>query len=360
MTYEDYTGFHRKLLTDYWNYVAPKILAWKISYEWPPGVYLAEATARRDRLETALRRDLETRGWITKQSFDDVMRWGFGTPSQNTEDEIRVATQEAFGYLGRKRITDAALALTKLPGIGISRASKVLALSNQSELAIYDSRAAHGLSELVHNGRRLIPIPPGRVIAGDSRSKADFCRAFEEYTWVLTFLRDRAQLLDDLRKHFTKVSDLEIAFFAKSRLTVGSPANYRPPPHIQGGVELDEGDCYWTLGYGRKARRFWAHINEEGITVFTGAEGQTPLFLSVHNIESCLAHFRVAGWFLLGNTIDDVKPNSLGEYFRGVLKASPKFASHFAAILVNQQRLDYRYGKRNMVELKVAADDHSV
>ena len=353
LKHKEFIEVHQRLLMDYWIRIAPKLMGWKSSYQWPPGVYLTEAVSLRDQLETALRIDLKAKGWITKDVFDAVMKWGFGRASSNSEDEIRTATKEAFDYLSQNRIADAALAMTKLTGIGISRASKVLALSNQSEFAIYDSRAAHGLSELVYNGRRLIPIPPGRVVVGDSLSKADFCRAFEEYTWVLTFLRDYAQANDELREHFKRVSDLEIAFFAKSRAEVTTPEHYWLPSHIQGGVELDEGDCYWTLGVGNKATRFWAYISEEGTTVLTGPEGKTRLHLTNQDIESCLTHFRTVGWFPLGNTIDAVKPNGLGEYFKNTLNESPKFASHFAAILVNQDRLIYKYGKRNMVELKV-------
>jgi hypothetical protein len=353
MIYKEFIEIHREILMDYWNHIAPKLMSWKSSYQWPKGVYLIEAIARCNQLESAIKNDLQAKSWLTKQVFDDVMKWGFGRPSSNSEDEIRIATQEAFDYLRQKRIFEAALAMTKLTEIGISRASKVLALSNQSEFGIYDSRSAHGLSELLYNGCRLIPIPPGRVIAGDSLSKTDFCRAFEKYTWVLTFLWGCAQANDGLREHFGRVSDLEIAFFAKSRAEAPAPKNYQPPSHIKGEVELDEGDCYWTLGVGKKARPFWAYISEEGIKVLTGPKGKTDLYLTNQAIESCLMHFRTAGWFPLGNQIDAVKPNGLGEYFQNIFKKGPKFASHFAAILVNQRRLIYRYGERNMVELKV-------
>ena len=68
-------------------------------------------------------------------------------------------------------VADAAAELVRLPGIGISRASKILALANQREFGIYDSRSAHGMSDLCDASRRLIAIPPGRVIRGDHKTK---------------------------------------------------------------------------------------------------------------------------------------------------------------------------------------------
>jgi len=66
-----------------------------------------------------------------------------------------------------------------------------------------------------------------------------------------------------------------------------------------------------------------------------------------------LKHFSNREWFPLGNKIDEVKPGGLGEYFKNVLKTSPKFASHFASVLVSQGRVEYRYGTYNQIELKV-------
>jgi hypothetical protein len=87
-------------------------------------------------------------GQLSKSTFDSVIRWGLGTGSECSEEEIERATQHAFELLKGGRIADAARAL-KFPRIGISRISKVLALSDQHELGIYDSRSAHGLSDLM-------------------------------------------------------------------------------------------------------------------------------------------------------------------------------------------------------------------
>jgi hypothetical protein len=48
------------------------------------------------------------------------------------------------------------LILTDLDGIGISRANKIIALFNQNEYGIYDSRASDGLSDLLCKGKRVL------------------------------------------------------------------------------------------------------------------------------------------------------------------------------------------------------------
>jgi hypothetical protein len=48
------------------------------------------------------------------------MTWGFGHSSNLTDSDIRIATGSAFIYLSREDLCEAALALTRLPGIGIS------------------------------------------------------------------------------------------------------------------------------------------------------------------------------------------------------------------------------------------------
>ncbi|MEN6327711.1 MAG: hypothetical protein ABFD18_16080 [Syntrophomonas sp.] len=323
-----------------------------MSYHWPQNKSLQEALLLRNQLEYRIKNDVNFQGYLSKNTFDAIMIWGFGHASNLTEHAIKKVTISAFNYLSHDMLYEAALALTSLPGIGISRASKILALSDQSNLGIYDSRAAHGLSDLSFNGFRLLPIPPGRVISGDSHlSTEHFCTAFENYIWVLRYFVTCCQKDPSLSQHFIRVSDLEIAFFSRSRLLSMVPTNQLS--HSLTRSSLEEGDCYSTLGYGDKAKSFWDYVDESGITVLTGPEGQTACKLKNEVIIECLAYFSNSGWFLLGNAIDNVKPSSLGEYFKDHLKLSPKFASHFASILYSQGRLSYRYGPYNRVELKV-------
>ena len=120
----------------------------------------------------------------------------------------------------------------------------------------------------------------------------------------------------------------------------------------------DKGNCYLTLGKGKKAKKFWVTVEDEGYRIFTGKKGKTSLKLSYKDIELYIKYFRGKGWFLLGNNITNVIPGGLGEYFKDTLKRSPKFASHVAALLVNQRRLKFRH-ERLAIELKVITTNNN-
>jgi hypothetical protein len=231
-----------------------------------------------------------------------------------------------------------------LPRIGISRASKVLALSNQLELGIYDSRSAHGLSDLVdRNGCHIVAIPPGRVIRGDSKTKAGYCRTFEKYIWVLRFLRKLASEVSTWRGPLQRIADLEMAFFMRSRSgALGSTAcSETAPEHLRSSAERNEEDAYWTLGPGRKSRAFTAIVDATEVTIFTGEKG-TALTIKEQDIKDCLSHFGT-DWFPLSNskTADKRDPRGLGEYFaKRFGSSSSVFASHFAALWVHQLLLE--------------------
>lgn len=221
MTFESETAFlnmHREALTCFWDRVKHRIVDWKSQYEWPPGVTGEAALEKRSELEHTIQRDLATQGFLSKATFESVMRWGFGTDSGRSEEEIYRATSLSFRHLKQDRIAEAARELVKLSKIGISRAAKVLALSDQNELGIYDSRSADGLSDLVDSaGRHIIPIPSGRIIAGDNKNTDEYCTAFERYVWVLRHFRRLAGYSDSLRGAFPRVADLEIALFMRSK-----------------------------------------------------------------------------------------------------------------------------------------------
>jgi hypothetical protein len=332
---------HAGDLRAFWNRVSQSARQWRAQYRWPRNANAEESLESRTRLELQIQNDLSNRGCLSKATFDAVMRWGFGAESGCSDREVQQATRLAFGHLSEGRIAEAAKTLVKLPRIGISRASKVLALSDQFQFGIYDSRSAHGLSDLVdRSDHGIIVIPPGRVIRGDVRTKDEYCRAFERYTWTLRYFRDLARKDPSLGVSFSRLADLEIAFFARSRSgLVESTSRPVVPDHLRELAERNEEDAYWTLGPGKKSTRFFAVISSEDVTVFTGAKG-TPLALRAGEVEACLSHFS-PNWFPLSNskTAEDRCPNGLGEYFAKRFGSSV-FASHFAALWVHQGRLD--------------------
>lgn len=338
----DFLNTYRDALTSFWGEVRHQLLGWKSKYQWPLGATVEAALSKRNELERMIRHDLDQQGYLLKRTFDSVIKWGFGTDSGCSDEEIRQATKAAFRNLQTNRVVEAASELVQLPKIGISRASKVLALSDQNEFGIYDSRSAHGLSGLQQpDGRRLVLIPPGRVIAGDNKSKDEYCVAFQRYTWVLRYFRSLAAKDSSLHADFTRVADLEIAFFAKSRASPVEPdaRSAKIPRHLETIAERDEESLFWTLGPGRKAKPFWALFHGSSVTVLTGAQ-KTPITLTIQQMDTCLKHFG-REWFPLSNskTPERRDPRGLGEYFARNFGSSV-FASHFASLWVHQGQLE--------------------
>ena len=107
-----------------------------------------------------------------------------------------------------------------------------------------------------------------------------------------------------------------------------------------------------TLAKGNRKKSFRAEIGEDYIDIHTGAKNSSARFTKVL-IEDCLDYFSDNDWFILGNAIDGVKPGGLGDYFKNTLKMSPKYASHFASLMVELGRLKYRYGPHNRLEFRV-------
>lgn len=89
-----------------------------------------------------------------------------------------------------------------------------------------------------------------------------------------------------------------------------------------------------TLAPGDKKRRFKADIVAgERIRIETGRK-HTGFSVSWQEYQKMVAFFRPKGFFPLGNRLDSLKEGGLGEYFLVVLKKSPRYASHFAAVMV--------------------------
>ncbi len=130
MAYKHYIEQLETTLEQYWEHVSSQLLQWKLSYQWPPNVQLEEAILLRNKLEAKINNDLNFHGYLSRSTFDAVMTWGFGHSVNISDSVIHNTTRTAFEFLSKKNLYQAALALTSLPGIGISRASKILALAS--------------------------------------------------------------------------------------------------------------------------------------------------------------------------------------------------------------------------------------
>lgn len=172
----------------------------------------------RDSLEVKIQRALvENHGGVTVDVFEDVEYWGFGVKTisrHNDQGAVLLATKIAFSYLRSGKLREAAAELDGLPYVGPSRATKLLALSNQNIYGVYDARASNALRKVNDLAKEIIiPVLPGRTIEGTGGNHA---LGFENFTWALRFMLDR------FTSEYTecrgwRVADIEMGLFILGR-----------------------------------------------------------------------------------------------------------------------------------------------
>ena len=214
-----------------------------MQYRWPKKATREDSLATRAGIETLIQEEVRRLGRLSA-GFDAALKWGFGPLRPSLpEPQIAELTRRAFRRLSCGRLAEAAEALMEAKGVGISAASKILALMNPVDLGIYDSRAAHGLSDLKVNGRRCIPIPPRRGGGGDNLGTTSWSTAFHRYIQLLQTLRSLASEDPLARELFPRIADLEMAFFARSKYADdplleplrGKKPRDRSPPSLPAG-----------------------------------------------------------------------------------------------------------------------------
>ena len=131
----------------------------------------------------------------------------------STTDELEQALSQGFSSLARDQVEDAAVAFERLRGIGISRISKLLALSSEERFGIYDSRVGAGLEDLQSQGRPLIHVPPGRGRRGTTTDFNELANAFALFTCLVRDLAMRAR--QDGIQILERPADVEMALFMR-------------------------------------------------------------------------------------------------------------------------------------------------
>lgn len=63
--------------------------------------------------------------------------------------------------------------LMSIRGVGIAGATKIIGLSDQENLCIYDSRVGHALRDLRKDGSKIILCPPDRSFKRDVSTKVE-------------------------------------------------------------------------------------------------------------------------------------------------------------------------------------------
>ncbi len=153
---------------------------------------------------------IKNNGGVDRQTLDDIMAWGFPNPlfPERNEDTCLRVTREAFTLLDEGKPAEAILKLMSVDGVGISRASKIIGLSDPNSLTIYDSRVGAALETLTNDGHKIIKSPPGLNRAGDlDCSPIDWAENYQKLLWVLEVIRNE---LNESGYPFN-ISDVEMA-----------------------------------------------------------------------------------------------------------------------------------------------------
>jgi len=190
-----------------------KVIEARKKYNWK-GMSTIECVDERNRISRAIINSrIRNHGAVDLETLDKVMAWGgFGTfPDRDAERALEI-TSKAFTFLDQGEIEQAAFSLMSVKGVGIARATKVLGLSDQEALAIYDSRVGHALRTLTYQDERLIHIPPSRAVGrvGDLNvSYRVWSQDYQKLIWILEVFR---KYLNERNFHF-RLADVEMALF---------------------------------------------------------------------------------------------------------------------------------------------------
>ena len=111
-----------------------------------------------------------------------------------------------------------------------------------------------------------------------------------------------------------------------------------------------------TLSRDNRKRKFgFIEYNTE-THFFTGKnydkKVEASFILSENDINIILEHFKDKGWFILGNQVDDVKPNGFGSFYKDALNGSPKNTSHISSYLQHKDLIISRI-HNGCLELKI-------
>jgi len=171
----------------------------------------------RNQLETAVNESRKrNNGGVDLATIDRICLWGFNRrfPARNPSKVVKV-TRKAFESVDREDYYNAVLELMKTKGVGISRASKIVGLSNQEKLCIYDSRVGHALRDLKKGGIKLIKCPPDQGFKRDWDKGTKMSRAidYERLIWTMEVLREYFKT----KNRSLRAADIEIALFVLGR-----------------------------------------------------------------------------------------------------------------------------------------------
>ena len=137
------------------------------------------------------------------------MGGGFNQFPLRDPESVLSITTEAFSQLDEGNSSGAVHKLMSIHRVGISRASKIIGLSDQDSYCIYDSRVGTALRSLKHDGKRIVLCPQGRSRGGDVCTNKQWAENYEQLIWTLEVTRDYL----NRQGYPFRIADVEMALF---------------------------------------------------------------------------------------------------------------------------------------------------
>ena len=149
---------------------------------------------KRDMFEKAIGASrTQNNGAVDLNTLDQICYWGFHRNFPVRDEELaKKITKEAFQYLDKGNFFEAVYKImTEIHRVSISRASKIIGLSNQNDLCIYDSRVGYALEDLKKDGVKLVRCPPSRGYkTNKSNTYKIWARNYERLIWIIEIMKD--------------------------------------------------------------------------------------------------------------------------------------------------------------------------
>lgn len=211
MRREDFVKKIKDIIIEWVKVHDKEILNYK-SYRWKHKDY-EESVKTRNELEEAIKLSRkENNGGIDLETIDRIFEWGFGKkfPLRN-EEEVISKTRKAFEFIEKGEHSKSVEVLMSINGVGIAGATKIIGLSDQEKLCIYDSRVGHALRDLKMGTQKIILCPANRGFKRDydHATKHKWAENYEKLVWTLEVVRDYLKE----KSYRLRIADIEMALF---------------------------------------------------------------------------------------------------------------------------------------------------
>jgi hypothetical protein len=201
---------HKQVILDWAKANKLRLIEARKGYSWndkQPQVCLAE---RNEITESITFSRSQNSGGIDLVTLDLIMSWGgFGKFPLRDEQKVLEITRKVFDYVDEGKVSEAVEGLLAIKGVGISQASKIIALLDKERFCIYDSRVGNALKTLQFAEKPVLKCPAGPKKPGDICSDERWGENYQRLIWTLEVIRD---YLHSEGYPFS-IADIEMALF---------------------------------------------------------------------------------------------------------------------------------------------------